>query len=49
MVKKRWRLEEGMDPKIIFNEGLIAGMTIVGQRFKNDEIHLPKFMIAARA
>ena len=42
-------LQQGIDPKIIMDNGLIAGMAIVGTKFKNDEIYMPEVMIAARA
>ena len=42
-------LDEGMNPKDVLKEGLIAGMTIIGQRFKSQEIYLPEVLIAARA
>ncbi len=40
---------EGTKPITILNEGLIAGMSVVGSKFKNDEIFVPEVMIAARA
>lgn len=33
----------------ILNEGLIAGMTVVGQKFRAGEIFIPEVLIAARA
>jgi len=33
----------------ILNEGLVAGMDVVGVRFKNNEIYIPEVLIAARA
>ncbi|MGQ9780212.1 MAG: corrinoid protein [Bacillota bacterium] len=42
-------LKEGIHPATIVNEGLIAGMSVVGQRFKNNEIYVPEVLIAARA
>ena len=42
-------LDEGMDPTAILNEGLLSGMSIVGERFKNNEIFIPEVLIAARA
>ncbi len=33
----------------ILNEGLIAGMMIVGAKFKNNEFYVPEVLIAARA
>ncbi len=42
-------LEEGLSPKTILNEGLIAGMDVVGVRFKANEIYIPQVVIAGRA
>jgi len=42
-------LQERMAPKRILDEGLIAGMDVVGSRFKNNEIYIPEVLIAARA
>lgn len=42
-------LEEGMDPKVILNEGLLSGMMIIGEKFKNNEVFVPEVLVAARA
>ncbi len=42
-------LEEGVSPKDILEKGLIAGMDMVGKRFKANEIYVPEVLIAARA
>lgn len=42
-------LEEGQDPKAILNEGLLSGMMIVGEKFKNNEVFVPEVLVAARA
>jgi len=42
-------LAEGTAPKSILDKGLIAGMDIVGARFKKNEIYIPEVLIAARA
>lgn len=42
-------LDEGVDPKEILNEGLLAGMSIVGAKFKTNEIFVPEVLVAARA
>ncbi len=42
-------LNEGMDPKEILNEGLLSGMMIIGEKFKNNEVFVPEVLIAARA
>jgi len=42
-------LEEGTAAKNVLEEGLIAGMDVVGDRFKKNEIYIPEVLIAARA
>ena len=42
-------LDGGTSPEQVLNEGLIAGMTVVGERFKNNEFYVPEVLIAARA
>ena len=42
-------LEEGIDPKIILKEGLMSGMSIIGGKFKREEVFVPDGMMAARA
>lgn len=42
-------LAAGTSPKDILTQGLIVGMGIVGEKFKNNEIFVPEVLIAARA
>jgi len=42
-------IAEGVKPAEIINDGLIAGMTVVGEKFKNNEFYVPEVLIAARA
>ncbi|MDD3339839.1 MAG: corrinoid protein [Lachnospiraceae bacterium] len=42
-------IDEGMDPKIILNEGLLSGMMTIGEKFKNNEVFVPEVLVAARA
>ncbi len=42
-------IDEGIEPKRILDEGLIAGMAVVGERFKRNEFYIPEVLIAARA
>jgi len=42
-------LNEGLEPGIILNEGLLAGMNVIGERFKKNEVYVPEVLIAARA
>jgi 5-methyltetrahydrofolate--homocysteine methyltransferase len=45
----RAALKEGMPAERVLNEGLIAGMDIIGVRFKKNEVYIPEVLIAARA
>jgi len=42
-------IDEGMEPKDILDNGLIAGMDVIGRRFRNYEIFLPEVLLSARA
>jgi len=42
-------LKEGAAPAEILERGLISGMGIVGEKFKNGEVFVPEVLIAARA
>jgi 5-methyltetrahydrofolate--homocysteine methyltransferase len=42
-------VDEGVAPEQIIDEGLIAGMNVVGAKFKANEFYVPEVLIAARA
>lgn len=42
-------IDEGIPAEKILNEGLIAGMNVVGEQFRNNEIFVPEVLVAARA
>jgi len=42
-------LEENIPAKEILEQGLLAGMDIVAEKFKNNEVYVPEVLIAARA
>lgn len=42
-------LDEGCDPVEILNKGMIDAMSIVGEKFKNNEIFVPEMLVAAKA
>jgi len=42
-------LADGVKAEDILNEGLLAGMEIIGEKFKNNEVYVPEVLIAARA
>ena len=42
-------LEEGIPAQQILDEALLAGMGIIGELFKNDEVFVPEVLVAAKA
>lgn len=42
-------IEQGINAIDILNKGLSAGMEVVGQRFKADELYIPEVLMSARA
>ncbi|MCG8542422.1 MAG: corrinoid protein [Clostridia bacterium] len=42
-------IDEGSNPLEIINQGLMAGMNVVGARFKKGDMFVPEVMMAARA
>lgn len=42
-------IDEGSNPEQILNEGLLHGMNIIGEKFKNNEVYVPEVLVAARA
>ena len=42
-------LDEGVAPDAILNEGLLAGMNVIGEKFKVNEVYVPEVLVAARA
>ena len=42
-------VEEGFAPQQILEEGLLDGMAVIGEKFKNNEVFVPEVLIAARA
>ena len=47
LVKKA--LDEQIPAKEILENGLLSGMDIVGEKFKNNEVFVPEVLVAARA
>ncbi len=41
--------DSGIGAVLILEQGLLAGMDVIGARFKNNEIYVPEVLIAARA
>ena len=42
-------LDEGMEPTVILNEGLVPAMDIIGDKFSAGEVFVPEMLVAARA
>ncbi|MBO5219522.1 MAG: corrinoid protein [Clostridia bacterium] len=42
-------LSEGIAAEVILNDGLLAGMNVIGEKFKNNEVYVPEVLVAARA
>jgi 5-methyltetrahydrofolate--homocysteine methyltransferase len=49
MEETRSCLDSGMDGLAIINEGLVAGMNVVGPRFKAGEMFVPEVLMSAKA
>lgn len=45
----RQALEQGIEVKAILNEGMIAAMDVVGQRFESGEMFIPEMIVAGEA
>lgn len=42
-------IDEGIPVKQILEEGLLSGMSVIGEKFKNNEVFVPEVLVAARA
>jgi 5-methyltetrahydrofolate--homocysteine methyltransferase len=42
-------LEQGVKPLEVVEQGLVPGMSAIGEKFKNNEVFVPEMLIAARA
>lgn len=42
-------IDEGIPAQQILEEGLLSGMGIIGEKFKNNEVFVPEVLVAARA
>ena len=42
-------IEGKIDPKVILADGLVSGMNIIGEQFRNHDIFLPEVLLAAKA
>lgn len=42
-------IDEGIPAKDILDNGLLAGMSVIGAKFKNNEVFVPEVLVAARA
>jgi corrinoid protein of di/trimethylamine methyltransferase len=41
-------IDEGLSAAKILEEGLLAGMSVIGGKFKNNEVFVPEVLVAAR-
>lgn len=41
-------LDNGIEPQKILDEGLLHGMSLIGERFKNNEVFVPEVLVASR-
>ncbi len=42
-------IDQGISAKEILEDGLLAGMSVIGEKFKNNEVFVPEVLVAARA
>ena len=42
-------IDAGLPATQILNDGLMAGMSVIGEKFKNNEVFVPEVLVAARA
>ena len=42
-------IDEGVKPEDVLREGLLEGMGVIGEKFKNNEVYVPEVLVAARA
>ncbi len=42
-------LDAGANPQDILNNGLLAGMSVIGEKFKENKVFIPEVLVAARA
>ncbi|MBR2446573.1 MAG: corrinoid protein [Clostridia bacterium] len=42
-------LEQNISPETILNEGLVCGMNVIGDKFRQNEVFVPEVLVAARA
>ena len=42
-------LDQGLEAETIMERGLVSAMSVIGHKFKNNQMYMPEVMIAARA
>ena len=42
-------IDEGVPAHEILEKGLVDGMNVIGEKFKNNEVFVPEVLVAARA
>jgi 5-methyltetrahydrofolate--homocysteine methyltransferase len=49
VIKVQQAIDEGIEPELILNQGMVAGMAEVGRLFEEGEYFVPEMLISARA
>ena len=42
-------IDQGIAAQTILEEGLLSGMSVIGEKFKKNEVFVPEVLVAARA
>ena len=42
-------IDQGVDAEAILSDGLLSGMSVIGEKFKSNEVYVPEVLVAARA
>ena len=42
-------IDDGLDAQSILEQGLLSGMAVIGEKFKNNEVFVPEVLVASRA
>lgn len=42
-------IDQNIDAKTILSDGLLSGMNVIGEKFKNNEVYVPEVLVAAKA
>ncbi|MFQ5830807.1 MAG: corrinoid protein [Candidatus Methylomirabilia bacterium] len=42
-------LDGGLSPYVLLSDGLMAGLAVIAEQFKNNEVYVPEVLVAAKA